>query len=334
MSASLALARLRSVSGMMATMESPVAGVERALVFHAMIDRIGDDDTVGWPRPQGRGSMSDKHGGNVKDESISRATSRYGEIFFPARDRIVGRSVALYGEYVEFEVALFRSLVGPEAVALDIGANIGCHTLGLASMAGRVIAFEPQPRIFQLLQDNLAINRVRHVEAYRAAVGATPGRVRLADVDLTRSANFGLFELEDQATGVETDIMTIDALDLPRCDFIKCDVEGMETEVLLGARRTIERRRPSLYLENDRPAQAARLTALVLSLGYRIWWHTPTYFNPDNLNRDPVDVFHGLRALNLLCLHADAAAAHADLFKGLVEIKRPSSAWPPIILRR
>lgn len=268
----------------------------------------------------------------MSDQSICRAASRYGDICFPAHDRYIGRSIALYGEYVESEVALFRCLIGPEAIALDIGANIGCHTLALASMADRVIAVEPQRQIFRLLSDNLAINRITNVSAYCAVAGATPGRIRLAEADLSHAANFGRFEVSDEATGTDTEIMTIDALALPRCDFIKCDVEGMETEVLLGARQTIARHRPWLYLENDRPAQAARLTELVLSMGYRIWWHTPTYFSPDNFNGETNDVFDGLRALNLLCLPADRAADQAHLFKGLVEIKRPQSSWPPIIL--
>ena len=266
------------------------------------------------------------------DRSISRAAARYGAVLFPAHDLYIGRSIALYGEYAEFEAALFRRLMEPQAVAVDVGANIGCHTLALAATAARVVAFEPQRRIFQLLCANLVLNEIDNVEAILAGAGAVAGRIRLAEADLTRPANFGRFELSAAAVGVDTAIMPIDALALPRCDLIKCDVEGMETEVLLGARQTIERHRPALYLENDRPAEAPRLAALLLSLHYRIWWHTPTYFNSDNFNGNPVDVFHGLRALNFLCLPVERAADQADLFRGLVEIKRPGSAWPPIIL--
>ena len=61
--------------------------------------------------------------------------------------------------------------------------------------------------------------------------------------------------------------VTLDLLNLPACRMIKIDTEGMELEVLKGARALIERFRPLLYVENDRPGGSKRLSLFLNELG-------------------------------------------------------------------
>ena len=96
----------------------------------------------------------------------------------------------------------------------------------------------------------------------------------------------------------------IDELQLTRCDLIKADVEGMEEEVLRGATRTIERFRPVLYLESDREDKRSTLFELIRTLGYRLYWHTPSLFSPDNFRGLNDNLFGELRSFNVLCIHA------------------------------
>ncbi len=105
------------------------------------------------------------------------------------------------------------------------------------------------------------------------------------------------------AEGAEVPLEAIDDLGLNRVDFIKVDVEGMESAVLAGAAKTIRRCHPALYVENDRADQSPALIAAVLEFGYRAWWHFPRLFNPANFFGRPDDVFHVISA-NLLCLPA------------------------------
>lgn len=254
---------------------------------------------------------------------------RHGFVLYNVNDQFIGRSLDLYGEFSDPEVTLFRQIVQPGMTVLEAGANIGAHTLALASMAGakgRVIAFEPQRVVFQMLCANLALNAIETVEAHCLAVGEMPGKITVPRQDYRSVGNFGAVALA-RTGGEKVGVVSIDSLGLHACHLIKADVEGMEAAVLRGARRTIGQHRPVLYLENDRPAGHRELVATILALGYRIWWHTPLLFNPQNFAGNPQDVFPGVASFNLICLPQE----RRPNMQGAVELR---SADDPHLLAR
>ena len=85
--------------------------------------------------------------------------------------------------------------------------------------------------------------------------------------------------------------ITIDSLDLPGCDFLKIDVEGMELQVLQGAEETIRKYQPVIYAEADREDKKDALFAYLRSHGYRLYRHEPPLYNPDNYFHNPENVF-------------------------------------------
>src|SRR3954467_11045049 len=88
---------------------------------------------------------------------------RHGKMLYNVNDMYVGRSLDLYGEFSQGEVELFAKIVRSGDVVLDVGANIGAHTLFFAQSTaplGGVIAFEPQRLVFQTLCANMAINSI------------------------------------------------------------------------------------------------------------------------------------------------------------------------------
>ena len=95
---------------------------------------------------------------------------------------------------------------------------------------------------------------------------------------------------------------TIDALNLDRCKLIKADVEGMELRVLLGAKKTIKRLRPFLFVENDREANSASLIQQLLEWDYRVFRHNSPLFDPINAYRNPVNIFEDWESTNLLAV--------------------------------
>jgi FkbM family methyltransferase len=235
----------------------------------------------------------------------------YGTILYNPNDRFVGRSIDLYGEYSNEEANLFQSLLNPGAIVLDIGAHIGLNTLALVNSVGSegaVLAFEPQRALFQMLCANMALNNHTNVYCYHAVVGARTGTMVVPELDYTVVNNFAGLTLGKYQQGEKVRMLTIDSLDLQRCDFMKIDVEGMERDVLQGARETIARFKPALYVENDREEKSAALIACIRSLDYDLYWHRPPLFNPHNFTGHPENVFEGIVSINMLCFHASLKA--------------------------
>lgn len=170
-------------------------------------------------------------------------------------------------------IGLRRQLHGDGVVIIDGGANIGTHTIAWARLLeefGRVIAFEPQERIFYALAGNIALNNCFNAEAHRAVLGAKSGTMRIPVLDHRQPANFGglsFLPSVDQSPGQKVDfsearttavgMVAIDDLGLKRLDILKLDVEGMEPDVLKGAQKTLREKRPIILAETMKCGLAA-----------------------------------------------------------------------------
>lgn len=231
---------------------------------------------------------------------------RHGQMLYNIHDMYIGRSLDLYGEYSEGEVELFRQVVHPGNVVVEVGANFGAHTVFLAQqvgIGGMLLAFEPQRIVFQTLCANLALNNIPNVFALHQAAGAESGSIKVPALDYRRENNFGGLALGSFDVGEDVPVVTIDSFNLQRCHFIKVDVEGMETDVLRGATRTIERFKPVLYVENDKREKAEELVRHIDSIGYNMYWHLPYYFSPNNFFGNPNNVFPNTVSINMVCVH-------------------------------
>ena len=230
---------------------------------------------------------------------------RHGKILFLTHDKFIGRSLDVYGEFSELEAVLFSQILRPGYVVVEVGANIGAHTINIAKLVGpkgMVLAFEPQRIIFQILCANVMLNDLLNVRTYHAAVGREAGVLKVPPLDYAAENNFGGVSLQDAIAGEDVPLISLDSLKLPALHLLKVDVEGMEEEVLSGARRIIAQHRPLMYVENDRRKNSARLIRLIDELGYDMWWHLPYLFNPDNYNKVSHNIFGDIVSVNLFCV--------------------------------
>ena len=256
---------------------------------------------------------------------------RHGTMLYSPNDRYCGRMLDLYGEFSEGEHDVFAGLLRPGMTVVEAGANIGAHTLGIAHLVGptgRVLAFEPQRPIFQIMCANMALNGIACVEAHWAAVGSAPASLPVPRLDLRMSGNFGGIELGAGRVTVPAPeepvpVVTLDSFALPACHMVKIDVEGMEAEVLRGAAATIARCRPVIYAENDRPERSPELLGLIESMGYRAYWHIPPYVRMPNFRGYGQNEYPGIVSLNVLCIHQNAPIE----ITGLAEA-RIGGPWP------
>lgn len=211
---------------------------------------------------------------------------RWGPCTVFEKDEYIGRSVIAYGEYGPDETEKILELAG-DGWCVDIGANVGCIAQALLCRGRRVVAFEPQPELFKLLQANVASaggGGVATAVCHNVALGAEPGRSIMPKVAYSERGNYGgiALGLRSARGHYEVPVATLDGFGLEGVSFVKIDVEGHEAQVLLGARNTIARDRPVLYLEDDRAAKSAALRRLIDELGYDIEEHKPPIFRPTN----------------------------------------------------
>jgi FkbM family methyltransferase len=131
---------------------------------------------------------------------------------------------------------------GPRDVVIDAGCEWGDFACLCARAGARVIAFDPNPENVARTLELLRTNGVT-AEVHPVAVGRAAGKIRVGRL------NDSMLSVATTADSREVSVWSLDALDLPRTNFVKIDVEGMEAEVLEGARALLARDRPRLIVE-------------------------------------------------------------------------------------
>jgi FkbM family methyltransferase len=175
----------------------------------------------------------------------------------------------------------------------DVGAFQGLLTLSFASRAKAVVCFEPNTQNRKRLMENLLLNGIENVEVRDVGVGSVRETRKMvvsplmpggASVDGKMSE--GLLRAGIGTVVEEISIVTLDQeipeSNLPMPDFIKIDTEGLEIEVLRGARSTLETHRPTLFLEmhgetmREKKRKVAEIVDFLWAISYRSIRHIET----------------------------------------------------------
>lgn len=182
----------------------------------------------------------------------------------------------LYGNaknpYQEPAMRVFTGMLKPlqGAVVLDVGANLGLHSIKFARAGCKVIALEPTPKIAEMLAHNMVLNEVSNkVTIYQIALNSFSGSESLRD----QHDNSGVNSItHSKRTTRRSEYHTVpcyrlDDLSLGKIDGIKIDVEGMEWPILKHGWRLITEQRPVVVAE------------LIETLTKRFGWHPQDMFN-------------------------------------------------------
>lgn len=248
---------------------------------------------------------------------------KYGDFIYNINDMYVGKSLDLYGEYCEEESKILDDICRFGDTVVEVGANIGTHTVMMAKKVGeqgKVFAFEPQRIVFQTLCGNLALNSIKNSFAYQYGVGEKETTILLSPLDCTKRGNFGGVSLEgtNGGNGEKEEVRIVkldDFLQLDNIRLLKIDVEGMEKEVLVGARELIKKCKPIIYIENDRIEKSKDLIETLWSYGYELYWHLPKLFNQENFFGNRLNTIGNYVSVNMLCVEKSTKTQVSDFIK-------------------
>jgi len=236
--------------------------------------------------PGGPGSVTSELHASSNTAVLSK--TRNHAFVLPFYDTNIAHGMVQMGTMNVMQNYEMQVILRPGDVVLDVGSNLGCYSVPFGERVGRqgkVLAFEPFRWLYQLTTANVALNGLSNVYTYNVALGrekksfysrppqlrffSSPGGVKVnyavegestgaqdKDRDLNQAVQMYDFETDmeqtlmislDQLLTGETDLKVppIDSIRL-----IKIDVEGMESDVVLGAQRAIYHYRPIIWSEN------------------------------------------------------------------------------------
>lgn len=161
-----------------------------------------------------------------------------------------------YGYYEKPIGLILKSLLQPNSVFIDVGANIGYFSLLAArqSPSGSIVAFEPVTHLYQELQANVALNKFSNVTAVNLALGEQEEN-RLIYLSGPDNEGMSSFYKPENYSG-KSEMVKVIPLDkwimdstIKKIDLIKIDTEGSELAVLKGMKEVIKRFEPLMVLE-------------------------------------------------------------------------------------
>ena len=163
----------------------------------------------------------------------------------------------LNNDYEKLEFQLIKALVQPGMTFVDVGANIGIHSVIASRLIGEkgyVYSFEPEPTNFALLKANLLRNGCTNVTAVNVAVGDKRSKLKL----YIESGSIGTHSLLPKNTtaknAIEVNVIPLDEYFKGKTvDILKVDVEGFESQVLDGAKEVL-RQAQCVFFEYNQPS--------------------------------------------------------------------------------
>jgi len=179
----------------------------------------------------------------------------------------IERQFYLHGGYERDEIGLFLDRIPAErrGTILDIGANVGTHSLRFSRVFDRVLSFEPNPLVIDRLRRNVALSGADNVMVNQVGLSDQAGELDMFAPD---SGNQGLgtflpaeqYDVPLKPVGKARIAIGDDFLaehGVERVDAIKCDVQGLELQVFRGLAETVARDRPILWIELGSGAHTA-----------------------------------------------------------------------------
>ena len=249
-----------------------------------------------------------------KKVNIMKQKLKHGTFSYYKNDQFVGKSLNEYGEYSEYEVKLFKKLTKPGDNIIEVGSNIGAHTIPIAKHIlneGIVYSLEPQTQNYKILVENINQNKLSNIKIYKIGATNSIGEAHINTFEENELNNYGDARISNEKKN-NSEIIKTSTLDALLFDefnekkllkLIKCDAQGEELNIINGSTKLIKKFNPFLYIENDIVEKSKKLIELISNLNYVLFWHIVPLFNPKNFFKNTNNVFSNIHSINMLCIH-------------------------------
>ena len=196
----------------------------------------------------------------VLDDSAREFTVQFeGLNYNGTLSQYVDRHIFYFGAYSPVELSFLKQAAkllraNREMLTfVDVGANVGQHSLFMSRYADKVVAFEPNSEVADRLARNVALNDIRNINLIRCALGSEERVGRLGSGlnknSGSRSLVWSLDVDRDIVVPVVCGDIALTELEIERVDILKVDVEGYEKNVFWGMHKTLARDRPIILFE-------------------------------------------------------------------------------------
>lgn len=200
--------------------------------------------------------------------------SFYGRTYRGNLNNFIDRVVYFFGAHERQVMEYMGSKIAGESVVLDIGANVGHHSLFFSTKAREVHSFEPNPAFHPQFNALMGDNNISNVHLHPFGLGeSTQEATYYAPTGDNRG--LGSFIEGHESSNASAGVMSIVrgddaiiALNLPRIDFIKIDVEGYEESVLRGLQETLKKFKPLVVMEYEHGDFSSSESFSALTEGY------------------------------------------------------------------
>jgi FkbM family methyltransferase len=199
-------------------------------------------------------------------------------IFINSNDKFIGKELELNGFWEDHVRDVLKTYLKPGMVAIDVGANIGAHTLLMSKLVGKegkVIAFEPSIIHYNSLLSTLMINKCINTTLYKYGVGEKE-EIMYVDkkwFNTEQKQNFGALYLETKRNNDEDEeiiVKSLDSFNFDKVDIVKIDAESMEDKVFFGMKNIIEKFRPIIIVEIH-DEDYIKMEKIITSLNYELF---------------------------------------------------------------
>lgn len=225
-----------------------------------------------------------------------KVESKYGSIATLSPENcLVSKSIQYYGEWAFNEIELIKKLIRNDGHVVDVGAHIGFHSVAISNILtndNKVFSIEGNKDTFQILCQNTANNpNIVKINEY---LSDASDKQFYEIVDNRNLGANGLAEtngakVEDKKT-VSTS--TIDDFDFENISLIKIDAEGLDSKIIRGAKKLIQKQKPIIINEaNCLKSTNDAFSFMVEENGYYCYFIRFEPFNRLNFKRNQIDIF-------------------------------------------